>query len=169
MAMSTKNENRQITAVILSVPSIRNVTVLRPAPEDLFAKPLTPIGRLMQYRSGTDYDHRVRVAGTATFYKPGESLILEENGKALFVATTQTADIALGDRVEAVGFPAAQASGPVLQDAVFRRIAAGAPLSPTAVELPTFAPAHSTTTSSLRKGSFSDGCANLSGRVAFAK
>lgn len=135
-ALSTKNENRQITAVTLSVPGMRNVTVLRPGPADAFAKPLTPIGRLMQYRSGTDYDHRVRVAGTATFYKPGESLILEENGKALFVTTTQTNDIALGDRVEALGFPAAQDSGPVLQDAVLRRVAAGVPLAPARVRVP---------------------------------
>jgi signal transduction histidine kinase len=135
-AMSTKNENRQMTAVTLSVPGMRNVAVLRPGPADPFAKPPTPIGRLMQYRSGTDYDHRVRVAGTATFYKPGESLILEENGKALFVTTTQTSDIALGDRVEALGFAAARNSGPILQDAVLRRIAAGAPLTPTAVRVP---------------------------------
>jgi signal transduction histidine kinase len=135
-AMSTKNENRQMTAVTLSVPGMRNVTVLRSGPADPFAKPLTPIGRLMQYRSGTDYDHRVRVAGTATFYKPGESLILEENGKALFVTTTQTSDIALGDRVEALGFPAARNSGPILQDAVLRRVAAGAPLTPTPVRVP---------------------------------
>ena len=134
-AMSTKNENRQITAVTLSVPGMRNVTVLRPGPVDPFAKPLTPIGRLMQYRSGTDYNHRVRIAGTATFYKPGESLILEENGKALFVTTTQTSDIALGDRVEALGFPAAQDSGPILQDAVLRRVAAGAPLAPARVRV----------------------------------
>ncbi len=134
-AMSTKNENRQMTAVTLSVSGLRNVTVLRPGPADPFAKPLTPIGRLMQYRSGTDYDHRVRVAGTTTFYKPGESLILEENGKALFVTTTQTSDIALGDRVEALGFPAAQDSGPILQDAVLRRVAAGVPLTPARVRV----------------------------------
>jgi signal transduction histidine kinase len=111
------------------------VTVLRPGPADPFAKPLTPIGRLMQYRSGTDYDHRVRVAGTTTFYNPGESLILEENGKALFVTTTQTSDIALGDRVEALGFPSPQDSGPILQDAVLRRIAAGVPLPPARVRV----------------------------------
>ncbi len=135
-AMSTKNENRQMTGVTLSVPGLSNVTVLKPGPADPFAKPLTPIGRLMQYRSGTDYDHRVRVAGTATFYRPGESLILEEKGKALLVTTTQTSNIALGDRVEALGFPAAQDSGPVLRDAVLRRVAAGAPLAPTAVRVP---------------------------------
>ena len=91
---------------------MRNVTVLRPAPADPFAKPLTPIGRLMQYRSGTDYDHRVRVAGTATFYKPGESLILEENGKALFVTTTQTSDIALGRSRRSGGVPGGPGFGP---------------------------------------------------------
>jgi signal transduction histidine kinase len=134
-AMSTKNDNRQITSVTLSVPGLRNVTVLKPGPADPFAKPLTPIGRLMQYRSGTDYDHRVRVAGTVTFYNPGESLILEENGKALFVTTTQISDIALGDRVEALGFPAAQDSGPILQDAVLRRVAVGVPLTPARVRV----------------------------------
>jgi signal transduction histidine kinase len=134
-AMSTKNENRQITGITLSVPGLQNVTVLRPSPADLFAMPLTPIGRLMQYRSGTDYWHRVRVSGIATFSKPGESLILEENGKALLVRTTQTTPIQLGDRVEALGFPAERSSGPILQDAVVRR-AAGASLLPTPVKVP---------------------------------
>jgi signal transduction histidine kinase len=134
-AMCTKNENRQITAPTLSVASMRNVIVVRPAPADLFAKPLTPIGRLMQYRSGTHYDDRVRVAGTATYYKPGEALILEEDGQALFVRTTHATDIRLGDRVEALGFPAARGPGPILQDAVLRRIGPGHPLPPTKVTL----------------------------------
>jgi signal transduction histidine kinase len=139
-AMCTKNENRQITAATLSVPGMRNVVIVHPPPSNLFAKPLTPIGSLMQYRSGTNYDDRVRVTGTATFYKPGEALILEEDGKeedgkALFVRTTQATDIQLGDRVEAVGFPAARGPGPILQDAVLRRIGPGHPFPPSNVTL----------------------------------
>ncbi len=134
-AMCTKNKNRQITAATLSALGMGDVTVLRPPPPNLFAKPLTPIGRLMQYRSGTDYSHRVRVAGTTTYYKPGESLILEDGGNALFVMTTQTSDIRLGDRVEALGFPAPRDSGPILQDAILRRTAAGRPLQPAAVRI----------------------------------
>jgi signal transduction histidine kinase len=134
-AMATKNDSRQITAATLSVAGMGNVTVLRPPPADLFAQPLSPIGRLMQYRSGTDYNHRVRVAGTVTYYRPGESIVLEDNGKALFVATTQSGNIQLGDRVEAVGFPASHSAGPILRDAVLRRIAAGQPLQPTPVRL----------------------------------
>jgi signal transduction histidine kinase len=134
-AMGTKNDNRQITAATLSVAGMGNVTVLQPAPANLFAQPLTPIGRLMQYRSGTDYNHRVRVAGTVTYYKPGENIVLEDDGKALFVATTQSRDIRLGDRVEALGFPAPHSAGPILRDAVLRRVAAGQPLQPTSVRV----------------------------------
>jgi signal transduction histidine kinase len=111
------------------------LTVVKAPPKDLYNLPLTPIGKLMQYRSGTDYFHRVRVSGIATFYKPGESLILEENGNALMVETAETAPLHLGDRVEALGFPAQRNSGPILQDAVLRRVE-GASLLPTPVRVP---------------------------------
>lgn len=134
-AMCSKNNNRQIIAPTLAASSLRNITILRPPPADLFSEPLTPIGRVMQYRSGTDFDHRVRIAGQVTFYKPGESLILEDHGDALYTKTTQNADIALGDRVEALGFPSPRDSGPILVDTILRRISAGRPLQPTPVKL----------------------------------
>jgi hypothetical protein len=84
-AMCTKNENRQITAPTLPVGSMLNLTVLRPPPQNLFDQPLTPISKLMEYRSGTDYFHRVRVVGTVTYYKPGDRLILEDETRALLV------------------------------------------------------------------------------------
>jgi len=130
-AACTKNMNRQITAPTLLVQGIGNVTVLRPPPRNLYALPLTPIGRLMEYRSGTDYYHRVRIAGTVTYYKPGESLIVEDNGRALLVTTAQSPGIELGDRIEAIGFPAPRDSGPILQDAILRDIGPGQQLRPT--------------------------------------
>jgi signal transduction histidine kinase len=133
-AMCTKNENRQITAPTLPVGSLANLTVLRAPPQDLFAVPLTPISRLMQYRSETDYYHRVRVAGTVTYYKPGDRLILEQSGRALRVMSPQVSDIRIGDQVEALGFPAAEDSGPFLEDAVLRYVAYGQPLQPMAVK-----------------------------------
>jgi signal transduction histidine kinase len=87
----------------------------------------------MQYRSGTDYYHRVRVAGTVTYYKPSESLILEDQGRALLVEAAQIEDINIGDRVEALGFPSPKDTGPFLKDAMIRDIASGRPLLPTAV------------------------------------
>jgi signal transduction histidine kinase len=134
-AFSSKNQRRQITMAHLSIPDMRFVTVLQPPPHDLFAIPLTPIGKLMQYRSGTDYDQRVRVVGIVTYYNPGDSLILEDGSQALLVKTGEDKEIRVGDRVEAVGFAAPQNSGPILQDAVLRRIASGPLPQPTLVKI----------------------------------
>src|SRR5438067_4463226 len=134
-AMCTKNQNRQITAVSLPAGNMLNLTVLQPPPRDLFSLPLTPVSKLMQYRSGTNYFERVRVAGTVTYYKPGDRVIVEENGRALLILSPQITSINLGDRVEAVGFPAPEVSGPILQDAVLRDIGPAQPVQPTAVKI----------------------------------
>ena len=153
-AACTKNMNRQITSPTLLVQGTQNITVLQPPPQNLFALALTPIGRLMQYRSGTDYYHRVRIAGTVTYYKPGESLIVEDGGRALFVMTAESPDIKLGDRIEAIGFPAPRDSGPILQDAILRDVAPGQQLRPTPA---TFA--------ELSSGSFNSSLVSTEGRL----
>jgi hypothetical protein len=79
----TKNLHRQLTSVVgLAVPDIRNITVVRPAPENLFTVPATAAGEVMRYRSPNDSGSRVRVTGVATYSRPGESLILEDQGSA---------------------------------------------------------------------------------------
>jgi hypothetical protein len=154
VAACTKNMNRQITSPTLLVQGMENVTVLRPPPQNLLALPLTPIGSLMQYQSGTDYYHRVRIAGTVTYFKPGESLILEDGGRALVVMTAQSPNIKLGDRIEAIGIPAPRDSGPILQDAILRDIAPGQQLRPT--------PA---TSAELSSGSFNYSLVSTEGRL----
>ncbi len=134
-ATAIKNENRQIIAPSLSVDGLHNVAVLRPPPHDLFAQRLTRLGNVMQYRSGTDYWHSVRVEGIVTYYIPGESLYLEDGGQALLVKTRQIDRINPGDRVEAVGYPASQDSGPILDDAIFRRTGSGQPPRPKPVSV----------------------------------
>jgi signal transduction histidine kinase len=124
-ATCTKNLNRQFTSVLLAAPSIHNVTVIWPPPKNMFAEPLTAIGSLMQYRSGTDRGDRVRVTGTVTYYRPGERLIIQEGMRALLVLTAQIGDIKLGDQVDAVGYPAPAPSGPYLEDAIVRYIGQG--------------------------------------------
>jgi len=132
-ATCTKNLNRQFTSVLVDAPSVHNVTVIRPPPQSLFEAPITAIGNLMRYRSGTDSHDRVRVTGTVTYYRPGERLILEDHGRALLVMTTQFSNVKSGDQVDAVGFPTAAPSGPFLEDAIFRYIGEGQPPTPTPV------------------------------------
>jgi signal transduction histidine kinase len=134
-AMSSKNNSRQLVAPILAMSSLQNIVLLRPPSADPWSTPVMPIGRLMQWRSGTDPHHRVHVAGTITYYRPGESLVMENHGSALYARTDQAKELSLGDRVDMLGFPAQRDSGPILEDAIVRRVASGPPLAPAPVKL----------------------------------
>jgi len=134
-ASSTKNQDRQLLTPVLIVAGFDAIKVLRPGPADLFDLPLVPIARLMQYRSRTDYFHRVRIAGTVTDYKPGSSLILQGATRAICVFTTEAGEIREGDWVEASGYPSPSDSGPVFGDAVVRIVRHGIPLQPVEVRL----------------------------------
>ncbi len=131
----TKTPNRQFTSVLLIMQSSRNLSVVTPPPADLFAVPGVSISKLMQYRSGTDGDHRTRVSGIVTYYRAGESLIIENGGRALLALTSQFGKIAPGDQVDVVGYPAPALAGPFLQDAVFRYIGQGPTPTPTRVTI----------------------------------
>jgi signal transduction histidine kinase len=135
-ALCSKNDSGQIIAPALATDGMGEIEVTKTPPGNLFDLPSLPIGRLMQYRSGTTYGQRVHVSGTVTYFQAGERLILESNGAALYVNTMQTDPLTLGDRVEAVGFPAPRSSGPILDDAVLRRDATGPPPLPRTVALP---------------------------------
>ena len=134
-AMSSKNDNRQLIAPILAISSLQNIVLLRHPSAELWSTPLLPIGRLMQWRSGTDLHHRVHVTGTITYYRPGESLVIEDHGSALYARTDHSGELSLGDRVDVLGFPAPRDSGPILENAILRRVASGAPLAPASVKL----------------------------------
>jgi signal transduction histidine kinase len=134
-AMSSKTNNRRLIAPILAISSLRNIVLLRPPSVALWSTPLLPIGRLMQWRSGTDLHHRVHVTGTITYYRPGESLVVEDHGSALYARTDQSMELSLGDRVDVLGFPAPRDSGPILENAILRRVASGAPLAPASVKI----------------------------------
>jgi signal transduction histidine kinase len=138
VATSTKNRNGQITAPILTVAGMQAITVLKQPSVGPFDRAALPIGRLMQYRSGTDYEHRVRVAGTVTYAKSGESVILQDTTGAVFVQTDQYMSLQAGDEVEASGFPSPRKSGPVLENSVFRFIHHGQAPSPTPVSVDDF-------------------------------
>lgn len=153
-ASVAKTPNRQLTSALLIIPTIHNVKVVDPPPRNLFAAPTIPIERLLQYRSGTDSDHRVHVTGTVTYYHPGENLVIEEDGRGLLAMSAQLGDIKPGDQVDIVGFPTPSPSGPYLEDAIFRLIGHG--------PMPTPAP---TTIANLESGKFNYNLISIEGKL----
>ena len=129
-AMCRKNDNMQATGVVLVISSLSNIRILNPGPSDPFSAPMMPIGNLMRYRSGTDYFHPVRLRGVLTFYEPGNRLILQDGTQAIEVFSADSPTLQIGDRIEAVGYPAPDATGPILRDAMLRRLGHGTPLEP---------------------------------------
>jgi signal transduction histidine kinase len=134
-ALARKNDDTQATGVLLVAPDISYLTVLRAGPDDLFSARIMPIGALLRYRSYTDYFHRIRLRGTLTYYEQGRRLILQDGSRAIEVFPADSQSLRIGDRIETVGFPTPEAAGPVLRDAVTRRLAQGPPLEPVTITL----------------------------------
>ena len=133
---STKfNHKRQLFAIRLMVPRPEDLEIKIPAPADPFAVAARPIDSLLQFAPQESYGHRVKVAGTVIDYAPGEALFLQDGDQGVEVQTKETDPLQLGDHVEALGFVSQGQYTPLLQDAVYRKISAGPPLSPTRLAL----------------------------------
>lgn len=154
VASCTKNAGRQITSPTLVVSNLDSLKVLQQPPHDLFTAPYMAIGSLMQFRSGAFLNKRVKVEGTVTAHTPGQGLIIEDGGHALSISSMQTDAVRLGERIEAVGFPALTPTGPELQDTLFRSLGNGQPVQPSSV-----------TSEELSEGSYNNTLVSIEGKL----
>ncbi len=81
--------------------------------------PITAINKVMETRFVMDQSRRVRVQGAVTFFEPGNSLVVERDGRSILALTRQTGALALGSVVDVVGFADGHAYSAVLEDAQF--------------------------------------------------
>jgi signal transduction histidine kinase len=131
---STKfNHRRQLFAVRLMVPRVENLAVELPAPEEPFAVTARTIGSLLQFNPQESSGHRIKVAGTVTFFEAGRRLVLQDGNHGVEVQTQGRDTLALGDQVEALGFVSQGDYSPAMQDAIYRKISADQPLPPAPV------------------------------------
>ena len=112
------NNRRQLIGVLFYVPDLRLIKVEAQAKE-------VPVSSLMRFTPGGTSQHRVQVRGVVTYQQRGRTLFLQNHGIGLRVLTQQDTELAIGDMVDVVGFPAVGDSAPVLEDAVFHRIGPG--------------------------------------------
>jgi signal transduction histidine kinase/CheY-like chemotaxis protein/HPt (histidine-containing phosphotransfer) domain-containing protein len=128
------NEKRQMIGVVIYVPGPDQVIVRRAAPADPFALPLRAVSTLMRFAPGENYEHRVRARGIVTLQRDEMLFIRDETG-GLQVQTRDTGPLIPGEVVDVAGFAALGEYGPVLEDAIFRRIGTEAPPEPARIVL----------------------------------
>jgi len=119
------NRREQFIALEVLVPGIEDVTVVERPPRNYFSLPVSSVRAILRAAPNRAFIHRVRVQGVVTLQRPGRSLFIRGDGVGLLVKTRQHTPLRAGDRVDVAGFPALDEFGPILQDAVFQRIAGG--------------------------------------------
>jgi diguanylate cyclase (GGDEF)-like protein len=150
-AFDAKN---QLTGIMLYIPSTDSIKVLKQPARKLEDLALTDIDDVFPSRKVDDTSNRVRVRGAVTFYKKGDSAVLEHQGKSIYVQTRQTSDLAIGDVVDAFGFASDREYAPSLVEASIVKTGFSEKLAPQPV---TYAQAYS--------GVFSDNLISMSGKL----
>src|SRR5947209_4339955 len=113
---SLYNADRQLTGILFYVPRLSFIKVEAPAKE-------VPVSTLLRFSPGQGTQHRVRIRGIVEYQHLRSDLFLQVQGKAVRVLTTQSTPLDIGDLVDVLGFPAMGDSTPILENAVFHRVA----------------------------------------------
>lgn len=130
VVFNVHNANRQFVRANVQVAQQEMITVITPPPADPFALPLRRIDEILRFTPTGFSGHRIRVRGVVTAHRPGQTLWLHEGNRGLRVASNQAGTLRPGDEVEVVGFAEHGGYAPSLNDAIFRKVAAGAPSVP---------------------------------------
>jgi signal transduction histidine kinase len=136
-AVNVSAQNRVVEAS-LRVPSLAEITVLKPGLTDPFSQPLVPVKDLMRSPLGAQHRHRIRTSGVVTRRLSDTTLFVRDGNSGLKIETDQPQAFRSGDRIEAAGFPVMAEDMAVLQHARCRVVGAASlptPAEPTVADL----------------------------------
>ena len=119
VAASRFNARGEFTGVNLEVVDPDRIRLLVAPPADPFALPLAALDSILEYSPHGVNLHRRHVRGVVTCSREGEYLWLAD-GDATLKVMTAAGPFAVGDEVEAVGFPALERRSGVLKSATVR-------------------------------------------------
>ena len=112
---------RHMVSVVLFVPQHQDFIVEELEPIDAFDEPVLPLNSIAQYQRELVPGKRAHVKGVVILQRPGEDIFLKDETGGLHIRTTQSDRFAIGEMVEAAGFPDFDHFLPLLEDAVVRR------------------------------------------------
>ena len=128
------NQRRQMVAVHLFFPSMRQVQVKEPAPPDPFGQSPISVADMFRFSPDASQVHRVHIQGTVTLDWPGRVLCIQDQDSPLCMQSSQMSGASVGSRVDPVGFPAVHFFKPTLEYASFRsESSSDLPIRPTVV------------------------------------
>ncbi|MEP7365477.1 MAG: response regulator [Acidobacteriota bacterium] len=120
------NQFGRITGAQMYTADEQDMSVLTPAPEDPFRRPVTPLNEVLSYPPGADSPFsRVLVQGVVTYVSGAGHLTIQKADAAIIVVPIHRLDICVGDEVEVLGFPEIEGGGPQLDSALVRRLRSG--------------------------------------------
>ncbi len=104
----------------LLAPSPAGIEVLEPAPSDPFAIPTITIDGLKDFARQASSCHRIKISGVVT-YKNDGLLVIQDDTSGVQLKMSVPSKIAVGNSVEAVGFPDGQPGSLSLSQALVRK------------------------------------------------
>ena len=129
VASASFDGKMQQTGVSLSVPTLADVRILKPAGVNPWSLPVTQMDEIIGNYHVNNLSRRVRLHGTITYYQPGMALVLQSGAKSLWVITKHEEPLRVGNQADVTGFPdvvngfLALEGGEVQQSAVYSPIA----------------------------------------------
>jgi diguanylate cyclase (GGDEF)-like protein len=123
----------QLTGIVLYAPDASAIHRLSSSKVDIDQLPLTDIDKVFEAQRIDDTSRRVRVRGAVTYYRKGDAVVLEGDGKSIFVQTRETNDLAIGDVVDAYGLPSNRDYAPSLRQAILIKTGGHEQIEPRAV------------------------------------
>jgi diguanylate cyclase (GGDEF)-like protein len=124
------DNKKQLTGILLELPSLDDVKILKPAETSPESLPFTPMNKVLSAYFVHDQTRRVRVQGTITYYQPGIAAVLQDGSRSLWITTQATGPLQVGDHAEASGFPDAHSSFLTLTDGEIQDSHIYAPVAP---------------------------------------
>ena len=177
VSVAASDARGQMQGVQLVVPSLEFIDVRQP-PAAISNLTLVKMNTLLQVRGPKELIHRIKVQGVLTGYADNNYFIQDESGSVMAIAEQEVVlnlppggwwsfwqnpkntnspvatSLRMGDQVEAIGFPEIRGYGPVLTEAILRKIGPAAPVTPVA-----------TTVTRLAKGELDSTLVTLDGLV----
>ncbi len=119
------SKNRQLYGIHLDTPHASDITFEESPRPDPYSAKSRSIRSIMQFAPDSPPNRMTKVCGTVVHPISNRSFFLEDETGGLEIQSNQKDPLAIGDKVEVLGFPAWGEYTPLLEDSIFRRVGRG--------------------------------------------